>query len=253
MDERYLTALLMASLAGLSTTIGSLIGVFYRKPGPTYMTLMLGFSAGVMVLVSFVKLLQSGIESLGFAHAHIAFFAGMGVMMLVDMFISHEYILEKTEKKNDRQDKLRKASLLVAMGIAIHNFPEGMATFAGTMKDIRLGVALAFAIAIHNIPEGIAVAVPVYAATGSVRKSFLWSFLSGVSEPVGALLAALIVVQILNETVLGWMVSIVGGFMVYISFDELLPVAHSYGKEHLAILGIMAGMIVMAVSLVFLQ
>lgn len=253
MDERYLTALLLATLAGLSTTIGSLIGIFYRKPGPSYMTFMLGFSAGVMVLVSFVKLLQSGIESLGFAHAHIAFFAGMGVMMLVDLFISHEYILEKSEMKNRSRDKLRKASVLVAMGIAIHNFPEGMATFAGAMKDIRLGVALALAIAIHNIPEGIAVAVPVYASTGSIRKSFLWSFLSGVSEPLGALLAALIVAQFLNETVLGWMVSVVGGFMVYISFDELLPAAHSYGREHLAILGVITGMIVMALSLGFLE
>ena len=253
MEERFLIALLLATLAGLSTVIGSLVAVFYRKPGPYYMTITLGFSAGVMILVSFVELLQAGIERLGFLQAHIAFFVGMGIMLLIDLSISHDYILEKHETKNHRQGKLRKASVLVALGIAIHNFPEGMATFAGAMKDLRLGIALAVAIAIHNIPEGIAVAVTVYASTGSVRKSFWWSFLSGVSEPIGALIAARIVAQFINEMVLGWMLSAVGGFMVYISFDELLPVARSYGKEHLAIVGVIAGMGIMALSLALLK
>lgn len=217
------------------------------------MTLTLGFSAGIMVLVSFVELLQAGIDSLGFLRAHVAFFAGMGLMLFVDLVISHEYILEKHETKHHSHGKLQRASVLVALGIAIHNFPEGMVTFAGAMKDIRLGTALAIAIAVHNIPEGIAVAVPVYASTGSVRKSFFWSFLSGVSEPIGAVIAALIVAPFLNAVVLGWMLSIVAGFMVYISFDELLPVAHSYGKSHLAIIGVIAGMGVMAVSLGLLK
>jgi ZIP family zinc transporter len=253
MEGRFLIALLLAALAGLSTTVGSLIAVFYRKPGPIFMSIALGFSAGVMVLVSFVELLHEGMESVGFLQAHIAFLAGMGLMLLIDVLISHEYIMERHESKNHGRNKLRKASVLVAIGIAIHNFPEGMVTFAGAMKDIQLGIALAVAIAIHNIPEGIAVAVPVYASTGSVRKSFWWSFLSGVSEPLGALIAALILAQFLNEMVLGWMLSIVGGFMVYISFDELLPVARSYGKEHLAIGGVITGMGIMALSLALLK
>lgn len=252
MDSTFLVALLFATLAGLSTTIGSVIGIFYKEPGPKYMAFTLGFSAGVMILVSFVELLQAGIESLGFIYGHLAFFLGMGLMFLIDISLPHIYILEEQDGKDSSNIKLRRASILVALGIAIHNFPEGMATFAGTLKDIHVGLALAVAIAIHNIPEGIAVAVPVYASTGSRRKAFLWSFLSGVSEPIGALIAGLLLAPFLNGAVLGWMLSGVGGFMVFISLDELLPISHLYGEEHLSIVGATAGMVVVALSLAIL-
>jgi ZIP family zinc transporter len=144
-------------------------------------------------------------------------------------------------------------SLLVALGVAIHNFPEGMATFAGTLQDTSLGVSIAVAIAVHNIPEGVAVGAPVYAATGSARRAFLWSFLSGVSEPVGALVAGLLLLPFLTPTVLACALCAVGGFMIYIAFDELLPVAQSYGKHHLAIIGVLAGMATMALSLALLR
>lgn len=242
-------ALLLTAAAGLATTIGSLISIFYRNPGPRFMAFTMGFSAGVMVYVSYVELLQKGIQSVGFAGAHIALFAGMLVMFAIDWFLPHTYILESKPHAGGQGEKLRKASVLVALGVGIHNFPEGMATLASAMQDARLGAAIAFAIAIHNIPEGIAVAVPVYAATGSARKAFLWSFLSGVSEPLGALIAALILLPFLNGAVLGWMLCIVAGFMIFISFDELMPIAHSYSSEHLAIAGVTAGMIVMALSL----
>lgn len=131
----------------------------------------------------------------------------------------------------------------------LFNFPEGMATFNGTLKDIELGFLLMVAIALHNIPEGIAVAVPVYQSTKSSKKAFLWSFLSGVSEPIGALIAGLILLPFLNDFILGIMLSMVGGFMVFISLDELLPVSRSFGKEHLSILGLMMGIFIMALSL----
>jgi ZIP family zinc transporter len=225
------------------------------------MAFTLGFSSGVMILVSFVELLQGGIDSIGFMTAHLAFFLGIFGMFTVDYFLPHTYILESAEEKGERGgegeegdvgDKLKKASFFVALGIGIHNFPEGMVTLAGTLKDIDVGIALAVAVAIHNIPEGIAVAVPVYAVTHSAGRAFRWSFLSGVSEPVGALVAGLILMPFLNDTVLGWMLCLVAGFMVFISFDELIPVAHSYGEEHLPILGVVAGMIVMALSLALL-
>jgi ZIP family zinc transporter len=135
----------------------------------------------------------------------------------------------------------------------VHNFPEGMVTFAGALKDFRLGIAIALAIAIHNIPEGLAVSAPIYSATGSRKKAFLWSFLSGVSEPLGAGLAALILMPILTETVLGWMLAFVAGIMVAISVDELIPVAKSFDTEHMPIAGVISGMAIMAVSLWMLR
>ena len=243
-------ALMLSALAGLSTTIGSLLGLFVRKPGPRFMTLTLGFSAGTMILVSFVELLQGGIEAIGLGAAHLAFFGGMAVIFLIDALIPHDYMAEhhKTEGET-HQSQLMRAGLFTALGLAIHNFPEGMASFAGALESVEVGIAIALAVAVHNIPEGLAVSAPVYAATGSRGRAFLWSFLSGLAEPLGAGLAALVLMPFLNETVLGIVLAAVAGIMVFISIDELLPVSRSFGEEHLSIVGIVAGMAVMAFSL----
>ncbi len=257
-------ALLLSALAGLSTTIGSVLALFTREPGPRLMTVTLGFSGGVMILVSFVELLAHGIEAIGFASANLAFFGGMLVMFLIDALIPHDYMAEHhhTEVEDradeDAQDlsmksRLLKAGLFVALGLGIHNFPEGMASFATTLSDPQLGIAIAVAIAIHNIPEGLAVSAPVYAATGSRTKAFWWSFLSGVAEPAGALLAALVLMPFLNGSVLGWLLSAVAGIMVFIAVDELMPVSRAYEEEHLSIVGIVAGMAVMSFSLWLLK
>jgi ZIP family zinc transporter len=242
-------ALLLSTLAGLSTTIGSVLGIFAREPGPRFMALTLGFSAGVMILVSFVELLQGGIEAIGFAWAHAAFFGGMGAMFLIDALIPHDYMAEEHHPRG----RLLKTGLLVALGLGIHNFPEGMAAFAGALEDVRLGAAIAVAIAVHNIPEGLAVSAPIYAATGSRTKAFLWSFLSGVAEPVGALVAALVLLPFLSGPLLGVVLAGVAGIMVFISLDELVPVARSFGEEHLSIIGVVVGMVVMAASLWLLK
>jgi ZIP family zinc transporter len=247
-------ALALTAVAGLSTSIGSFLGILVRKPGPRFMALTLGFSGGVMILVSFVELLAGGIEAIGFGPAHIAFFAGMLGMFLIDFLIPHEYMAERHRtEEGTAKETLLKTGLLVAVGIGIHNFPEGMATFAGTLQDVSLGVAIAIAIAIHNIPEGLAVSAPVYAATGSRGKAFLWSFLSGVAEPAGAAVAAVLLLPFLSATVLGLMLSVVAGIMVFISLDELVPAARSFGQEHLSIVGVVIGMAVMAASLWMLQ
>lgn len=260
-------ALLLSALAGLSTTIGSLLALFVRKPGTRLMTLTLGFSGGVMILVSFVELLPGGIDALGFAGANLAFFGGMVAMFLIDELIPHNYMGERhhTEAEDGQEAALRQAQdtalknrllktgLFVALGLGIHNFPEGMASFATALSDPQMGIAIAIAIAIHNIPEGLAVSAPVYAATGSRSKAFWWSFLSGVAEPVGALLAALVLLPFLNEVILGVLLSAVAGIMVFISIDELLPVSRAYGEEHLSIVGIVAGMAVMSFSLWMLR
>ncbi|MFC1558498.1 zinc transporter ZupT [candidate division KSB1 bacterium] len=249
MDGTFWFAIVLTTFAGLSTTLGSLIAIFYNKPSPSYMAFTMGFSAGVMIFVSFAELLPLAVETIGFGYSNFAFFIGMIAILIIDFLLPHSYILEECKSQNDSKPDLRKTAIFVAFGIAIHNFPEGIATFAGVMKDVNIGISLAIAIAIHNIPEGIAVAVPVFISTGSRKKAFLWSFLSGVSEPMGALIAGLILMPILNDVLLSWILAGVAGIMVFISFDELLPVSQSYGREHISIIGVISGMIIMAVSL----
>ena len=253
MEANVGTALLLTAGAGLSTTIGSVLGLIVRKPGPRFVGFTLGFSAGVMILVSFVELLPGGIETIGFLRAHVAFFIGMACIFLIDLLVPHDYIGQHDHAGEDGQQGLMRTGMLVAFGIGIHNFPEGMATFAGALEDVNVGIAIAVAIAIHNIPEGLAVSAPIYAATGSRRKAFLWSFLSGVSEPVGAGLAALVLMPFLTPTVLGWVLAGVAGSMVSISVDELVPAAKASGSEHAPIVGVIVGMAVMALSLWMLQ
>jgi ZIP family zinc transporter len=249
-------------MAGLSTTIGGLLALITGKPGRAFTTLSLGFSAGVMVMVSFVELLASGIEVLGFPLAQLAFFVGMGIMFLIDAAIPHDYIAEHGQCRTrpgrrrrkgrgavSERSRLLRVGLCTAIGVTIHNFPEGMASFAGGLHDVAVGTAIGAAIALHNIPEGLAIASPVYAATGSRLKAFSWAFLSGVAEPIGALLAALALAPFLSEVVLGYVLSAVAGIMVFVALDELLPVAQSYEGEHRSIVGVMAGMAVMALSL----
>jgi len=253
MEKNVGLALILTTLAGLSTTLGSLLGLAVRRPGPRFMSATLGFSAGVMVMVSFVELLQTSIGSIGFAYAHVAFFAGIIVIFLIDFSLPHEWAGHQDRSEPQKDDKLLRMGLLVAFGIGIHNFPEGMATFAGALKDTKLGVAIAVAIAIHNIPEGLAVSAPVYAATKSRGKAFLWSFLSGLAEPVGAGIAALILLPFLTPAVLGWLLAFVAGVMVFIAFDELVPTSRSFGQGHAAILGVVFGMAIMSLSLWMLK
>jgi ZIP family zinc transporter len=249
---RLALALILTAAAGLSTTIGSLLVFAIRSPGPRFMALSLGFAAGVMILVSFVELLPKGMEVLGFGWGYVAFLGGLLVMFLLDAAIPHSYEGVADATVANRDSRLLRLGVFVALGIGIHNFPEGMATFVSTLADPRLGTAIAVAIALHNIPEGLAVAAPVYAATGSKKRAFLWSFLSGVAEPVGAGLAAIFLLPFLRDAVLAAVLAGVAGLMVFISLDELLPAAREHGEEHLAIIGAVSGMTVMAASLCLL-
>jgi len=242
-------AILLSAGAGLATTIGSLMGIAYKKPSNRFLALTLGFSAGVMLLVSFVELLYRSIENIGFIKAHAGFFIGMIIFALIDFAVPHEYIGQEDYKKGGSSSRLKKTGLLVALGIGIHNFPEGLAAFSGALENLNLGIAIAVAVAIHNIPEGLSISAPVYAATGSRKKAFWWSFLSGVSEPVGAAAGALILTPFLSHALLGWLLAGVAGLMVAISLDELMPAAKTFGSEHAPVIGAILGMVVMALSL----
>lgn len=224
----------------------------------------LGFSAGVMIYVSFAEILVKANDALisalgakaGSWAAAGGFFFGILFVGMIDKLIPstenpHELhtVEEMDGKSEEHKSKLMRMGLFTAFAIAMHNFPEGLATFAAALSDPKLGISIAVAIAIHNIPEGIAVAVPIFYATGSRKKAFKLSFLSGLSEPVGALIGFLILYSFFNDVMFGVIFAAVAGIMVYISLDELLPAAKEYGEHHLAIYGLIAGMAVMAVSL----
>jgi ZIP family zinc transporter len=258
-DDNIIFALLLTTIAGLSTGIGSVIAYFIKKPKTIYLSLSLGFSAGVMVYVSFVELLPDALESVGQVGGVIAFFVGILVIGIIDLLIPdesnpHHFKGIIDDKVNDKtvDKRLLRTGLFTALAIAIHNFPEGLATFGTALTDVRLGIMIAIAIAIHNIPEGISVSMPIYYATKSKKKAFIYSFLSGIAEPVGAIVGFIVLMPFLSDFILGAMLAFVAGIMVYISIDELLPMAHEYGHNHSVVLGFVFGMLIMAVSLLMI-
>ena len=262
-----LFALGLTVFAGLSTGIGSALAFFTKKTNETFLSAALGFSAGVMIYVSLIEIFVKARDSLelyygnvrqGYFVTTLSFFIGIALIALIDKLVPthenpheiHDGIELKEETEEGKKKALLRMGMFSALAIAIHNFPEGLATFMSAIQDPTLGISIAVAIAIHNIPEGIAVSVPVFHATGSRKKAFTYSFLSGLSEPIGALIGYFLLRSFLNEALFGIVFAGVAGIMVYISLDELLPTAEKYGKHHVAIGGLIAGMVVMAISLV---
>ncbi|MFD2045059.1 zinc transporter ZupT [Ornithinibacillus salinisoli] len=267
MSHEIILAFLFTLFAGLATGIGSLLAFFAKTTNTRFLSFSLGFSAGVMIYVSMVEIFfkaqDSLVSELGEPGGNWltvgSFFAGMLLIALIDRFVpksSNPHEPKKVEdmKKNGTKDPdLLKMGVFTALAIGIHNFPEGIATFVSTIQDPTVGLAIAIAIAIHNIPEGIAVSVPIYYATGNKKKAFKLSFLSGLAEPVGAVVAFLLLMPFLTETMFGVIFAAVAGIMVFISLDELLPAAKKYDEAHLSIYGLISGMAVMAVSLLLLM
>ncbi len=257
-----LFALTLTLFAGLSTGIGGAIAYFTKRTDTKILSVGLGFSAGVMIYISFVEILSKAKISIsaGFGAdmgewiTILFFFLGIGLMALIDRLVPsyenpHE-IHKVEEMSQERKDnRLLRAGVFMAIAITIHNFPEGLATFMAAMADPKLGISIAFAIAIHNIPEGISVSIPIFFATGSKLKAFKWSFMSGLAEPIGGLLGLLLISYFTSSSFLGLIFALVAGIMIYISFDELLPAAREYGEHHHAIGGLIAGMLLMAISL----
>lgn len=274
-EDKFTAAFLLTLLAGLSTGIGSAIAIFAKRTDRNWLSVSMGFSAGVMLYVSFIDIFQKAnehlIDSLGETKGSWltvgAFFGGMVLIALIDKLIPHyenphefaetdtvdEIDHTKKVKGKSKEASLYKMGVVTALAIGIHNFPEGLATFAAAYQDISLGIAIAIAIALHNIPEGIAVSIPVYYATGSKKKAFLFSFFSGISEPIGALVGYFLLRELFNDLTFGIIFAAIGGIMVFISLDQLLPAAQKYGKHHLTIYGLLAGMAVMALSVLLLM
>jgi ZIP family zinc transporter len=293
-------ALGLTLFAGMATGIGSAIAFLAKRTNYRFLSVATGFSAGVMLYVSFVEIFIKGVDSLvesyGDPMGHwinaASFFGGMALIGIIDALIPHaenpheihtEFEIAPLHNPNaplpdaemlqmrqiaDVQNpahtvhnkKLMRMGLFTALAIAIHNFPEGLATFLAALEDPALGIPIAIAIALHNIPEGISVSVPIFYATGNRKKAFIYSFLSGLAEPVGAIIAYAALRFFVGgdsgaipSQVMGILFGGVAGIMVYISLDELLPTSRAYGKGHDSLFGLVAGMVVMALSLLMMR
>lgn len=252
--------LALTTFAGAATSIGGAIAVARSSPGSRMLAGGLGFSAGVMLYVALVEILAKGTAELVSAHGRVpghwyavaAFFGGIALIGLIDRLVPAE--INPHEHIGDHRDLAQRARLLrmgliTAAAISLHNVPEGFATFISALHDPSIAIPVAVAIAIHNIPEGIAVALPILQATRSRRRAFWLASLSGLAEPAGALVGYLLLRPFLDATMFGVAFAGVAGIMVFICLDQLLPTAEEYGEHHVAIYGLIAGMGVMAVSL----
>ena len=259
---------LLTLIAGLSTGIGASIAFFADSKNTIFLSFALGFSAGVMLFISFTELYiasKTGYTKLygdvaGEQYATALFFAGCIIALLIDRAIPEK--INPHELKNDRQIQkalssktfaLKKTGILTALLIAVHNFPEGFATLMSAIENPAFGIAVACAIALHNIPEGMSISLPMYYATGDKKKGFWLATLSGLSEPVGALIGYFLLVPFLGEGVMAGTLAFIAGMMVYVALDELIPSSMIYGNSHTTIVGLIFGMGAMAISLLLLR
>ena len=273
--ETFLFATMLTFLAGFATSIGAILAFFSRKDNYFLLSIGMGFSAGVMIYVSFMEILVKSRESFTQIYSSeitgeiltiVCFFLGIILTAFIDKVIPEDINPHEPKSNNQLQElksdtkssllrnsKLRRTGIFTAIAIAIHNFPEGFATFVSALENPTIGITIAFAIAIHNIPEGMAVSLPIYHATGEKKKAFWYATISGLAEPLGAIFGFLFLLPFMGESTLGIIFGIVAGIMVYISFDELLPASRVYGNAHTTIVGISLGMFVMAISLVLFK
>ncbi len=279
MEKSYLIALILSTLAGLSTVLGGFITFFIKENSLKFLSFGLGLSAGVMLFISLVDLYPESCEMIknqmgeSFLFLSVIFFAiGILLAVLIDYFIpdhlqgqmftkqlgANEKHEDSTDCKEDENaiisiGKIKRAGILTAIVVAIHNLPEGLATFFLTSEDVMLGIGIVIAIAIHNIPEGMAISIPVYQATHSKRKAFLYSFLSGMAEPIGGVVGFIVIKTLFPTMCIGILFSLVAGIMTYISLDTLLPLSKDYDTGHYSISGVVLGLLIMGFTLTLIK
>ncbi|MCD7097234.1 zinc transporter ZupT [Stenotrophomonas sp. MMGLT7] len=263
-NHGVLIALGVSLAAGLATALGSLMVLFSKRPDPRLLAFGLAFAGGAMVYVSLSEILNKAIASfaldygdrLGFTFGTLAFLGGVLLIVAIDHFIPNPHeSLDPGDPlfHKGSQGYLRRVGLLTAVAVTAHNFPEGLATFFATLESPSVGMPLAFAIAIHNIPEGIAIAVPVYFATHNKLYAFGASLLSGLAEPIGAVIGYVALAGVLSNAVFGLVFGLIAGVMVFLALDELLPAAKRYARGHETVYGLVTGMATLALSLVMFK
>ena len=279
MENNYLIAFILSTIAGLSTVVGGFVTFFIKGNSLKYLSFGLGLSAGVMLFVSLVDLYPEATEMIRAQMGQnlawlsiLCFGIGMLIAVLIDFFIPDQIQdsmftkqIGANEQNKDSTDctedenaiisigKIKRAGIITAIVVAIHNLPEGLATFTLATQDIMLSLGVIFAIAIHNIPEGMAISIPVYQATHSKRKAFLYSFLSGMAEPIGGVLGFLIIKTLFPNLCVGLLFALVAGIMTYISIDTLLPLSKDYDTGHYSISGVVLGLMIMGSALIVLD
>ena len=265
LQNNFCIAFCLTMLAGLTTAVGGAIAFITKKDNLKTLSIGLGFSAGVMIFISLVDIVPNSEVLLKQNFPHMfkwlvfgGFITGLLVSILIDYFlpdhVDSEELLnpDDPDASNHNHYKLKRAGFMTALAICIHNFPEGMATFLTTTQNITLGISVAFAIAIHNIPEGIAVALPIYHVTGKKRYAMLYAALSGITEPIGALVGMMLFNMFVPQVMIGFLMASVAGIMTYISFDTLLPLSKEYGNWHYTVIGIISGLLFIWMSLIIL-
>lgn len=262
LPQNFGIAMLITLFAGLTTAIGGAIAFMVKRDNLKVLSVGLGFSAGVMIFLSFTDILPEAgkMLAINFPNNHEwlvfgGFIVGMIVAILIDYFLPDHIDPDELlapDAPCQHHHKIKRAGLMTAVAICIHNFPEGMATFLTTTQNVSLGLSVGLAIAIHNIPEGIAVALPIYHVTGKRRYAMLYAALSGISEPIGALIGVFLFGMFVPQILVGILLAAVAGIMIYLSFDTLLPLAREYGNWHLSMIGIVSGMLFIWFSLILM-
>lgn len=261
-SSNVLTAFMVTLLASLATVVGGALVLFFKQPHPRLLSFGLAFAGGAMVYVSLTEILNKSIlafsegygDKFGFAYGTFSFLLGILLVICIDRLVPNPHeALDAQHIEQNNQRAIYRTGLLTLLAITAHNFPEGLATFFATLGSTSIGLPLAVAIAIHNIPEGIAIAIPVYMATNNKRLALLASFISGMAEPVGALLGYIVLAPFMSPLVYGMVFGIIGGIMVFLSLDELLPAAKRYAKGHETVYGLVTGMSILGLSLVLFK
>lgn len=247
--------LILTLLAGASTFIGAFLGIIGQKPSNRLLAFALGFAAGIMLLISLMEMLPAALSTKGMSPllGYGMFIIGLLGYFLLDRLLPHQHAHDLTPGEIKSPRNLKRTAILLTLGISLHNFPEGIATFVTASTNWELGMGIALAVAIHNIPEGLAVAGPVYAATGSKSKALLWAGLSGMAEIVGGLFAFFLLGPDVSPVIMAAIMAAVAGIMVALSVDELIPLAKEIDPQNNPSYGILCGMSVMGLSLTMLQ
>ena len=269
MDSNVFYSFILTLFVGLTMGFGSLFSFLIKDENKKFLSFSLSFSAGIMIYISFMEILPEGMHLIeetvngnkGKMIALAAFFGGMIFTALLEKLVhsmagDHHHDLDSDEMnhthKHDELDKshMEKLGIMTAISIGIHNLPEGLAIFATGLKDITIAIPLAIAVILHNIPLSIAISVPIYYATKSRKKAFLYASLVGLCQPLGAIIGYFLFSSFFSDMLFGILFSIISGIMVFVSLDELLPTSQQYEDHHFSVYGTILGMMVMAISLI---
>ena len=233
-------AFLLTFISGISTIIGYLF-IYIKGNRVGVICKSLGFASGVMITISLIDLLPNSYQLIIDKYNVIYTIIIMFLCLLIGSSIS---LIVNKRIQSREVNKLYKIGIISAIIIVLHNIPEGIITYITASNNIKLGLALSLAITLHNIPEGISISIPIYYSTNSRFKAFIYTFISGISEPLGAVISYLFLSKYINNFILGIIYSIIAGMMLNIGYGELYKEAIQYNKKNAIIYSIIGGFLI---------